>query len=50
LHHGDFDDDASTLRATLARILDATADRSSFSFQRSATAASGIRQRLAVTG
>jgi hypothetical protein len=46
LHHGDFDDDAATLRAALARILDAAADRSAFSFQRSASAASGIRRRL----
>ena len=47
VHHGDFDDDASTLRATLARILDAKTDRSSFSFQRSASSASTIRRRLA---
>jgi hypothetical protein len=46
-HHGDFDDDAPTLRATLARILDAKTDRSSFSFHRSASAASTIRRRLA---
>ena len=47
LHHGDFDDDASTLRATLARILEKKTDQSSFSFQRSASAASTIRRRLA---
>ena len=47
LHHGDFDNDGSTLRATLARILDAKTDRSSFSFHRSATAASRMRQALA---
>jgi pimeloyl-ACP methyl ester carboxylesterase len=46
-HHGDFDDDPSTLRATLARILDAKTDRSSFNFQRSASSASTIRRRLA---
>lgn len=47
LHHGDFDNDASTLRATLARILGARTDRSSFTFHRSASSASRLRRELA---
>jgi hypothetical protein len=46
-HHGDFDDDAPTLRATLARILDSKANKSEFCFQRSASSAVSMRQSLA---
>lgn len=40
--HGDFDDDRPTLRATLARILDAKSSQAQFVFRRSAA---GLRDR-----
>lgn len=46
LHHGDFDDDAPTLRATLTRILGSRSDQTQFCFQRSASAAKAMRTSL----
>lgn len=46
LHHGDFDDDETTLQATLARMRDAGSSLSSFKFQPSAAAATSFRRRL----
>lgn len=45
-HHGDFDDDAATLRATLARVLGRGATRTEFSFERSAASTRDRRQAL----
>jgi hypothetical protein len=46
MHHGDFDDDEATVKATLARILGKSTTKGEFSFQRSATSKRGIRRRI----
>jgi hypothetical protein len=46
MHHGDFDDDEATVKATLARILGKSTAKGEFSFQRSATSKRGIRRRI----
>ena len=45
-HHGDFDDDPATLRATLARIVQADAVTANFGFERTASSLRQRRQRL----
>jgi hypothetical protein len=46
MHHGDFDDDEATVKATLARILGKSRAKGDFTFQRSATSQRGIRRRI----
>jgi hypothetical protein len=46
MHHGDFDDDEATVKATLARILGKARAKGDFAFQRSATSKRGIRRRI----
>jgi hypothetical protein len=45
-HHGDFDDDEATLKATLARILGAKKIEASFRFNRSASSMRNLRINL----
>ena len=47
-HHGDFDDDQHTLRATLARILGTgqAPAKTAFEFEPSASAVRGQRERV----
>jgi hypothetical protein len=45
-HHGDFDDDDATVKATLARILGKSSTKVEFTFQRSATSRRGVRRRI----
>ena len=44
--HGDFDDDESTVKATLARILGRTSVKTTFSFPRSSSSLRDFRKRL----
>lgn len=46
MHHGDFDDDEATVKATLARILGKSRTKGDFSFQRSAMSRRGVRRRI----
>ena len=49
--HGDFDDDQATVRATLARILNApAAPAEAFAFHRSVAGAKGLRRSLVSAG
>ncbi len=48
-HHGDFDDDAPTVKATLARILGRSKVAAEFSFERSASSARDKRKALDVS-
>lgn len=45
-HHGDFDDDDATVRATLARILDVDAIREEMGFRRTASSQGNRRRSL----
>ena len=45
-HHGDFDDDNATLRATLARITDSTNEKAEFRFHSSASSKRAFRASL----
>ncbi len=45
-HHGDFDDDPATVRATLARILGRKTAVGEFKFTRSASRAQALRKRV----
>lgn len=45
-HHGDFDDDEATVKATLARIVGANTEVGDFAFERSAASLRGIRRHL----
>lgn len=45
-HHGDFDDDLATVRATLARILEQTQTKADFDFHRSASTMRAARIHL----
>lgn len=46
-HHGDFDDDIATVKATLARILNEKGSRENFVFSSSASSMKDIRRQLA---
>jgi hypothetical protein len=46
MHHGDFDDDAATVKATLARILGKSRAKGEFTFRHSALSQRGIRRRI----
>ncbi len=46
-HHGDFDDDEATVKATLARILGQDTARAEVTFQRTASSRIHLRQRIA---
>jgi Papain family cysteine protease len=50
LHHGDFDDDAATVQATLHRILDDGAPKAALEFQRSASSLRESRVRAERSG
>jgi hypothetical protein len=44
--HGDFDDDAATVKATLARILGKSSIKTTINFPRSASSKRDLRKRL----
>ena len=46
MHHGDFDDDEATVKATLARILGKSSAKGKFAFQHSAVSRRGIRRHI----
>lgn len=46
MHHGDFDDDEATVKATLARVLGKSSAKAELSFQHSALSKRGIRRRI----
>jgi hypothetical protein len=46
MHHGDFDDDEATVRATLARILGKSRAKGKFAFQHGAMSRRGIRRHI----
>lgn len=47
VHHGDFDDDEATVKATLARILGKNTSKAEVTFQRTAASRLNLRQRIA---
>jgi hypothetical protein len=46
MHHGDFDDDEATVKATLARILGKTSTEGEFSFKHSSSSRRGLRRQI----
>ncbi len=50
LHHGDFDDDEATVRATLARILGSGSSATPFAFAASGQSRRAVRRKIGQTG